>query len=91
LKKLCDSILKFALSGMSNQELIQFLEKLRVDGLTITPLGDKDEAGRRFALAALALHSGAHRRCSPHLGQRVGWAEESLIVPEKKLEALAGC
>jgi hypothetical protein len=35
------------------QELIQFLEKLRADGLTITPLGDKDETGRRFLLAEL--------------------------------------
>ena len=35
------------------QELVQFLEKLRADGLTITPLEDKDETGRRFPLAEI--------------------------------------
>ena len=31
-------------------ELIAFLEKLRADGLTITPMNDKDEKGARFLL-----------------------------------------
>src|ERR1017187_10022355 len=35
------------------QELIHFLEKLRADGLTITPQEDKDESGRRFPLAEI--------------------------------------
>jgi 5-methylcytosine-specific restriction protein B len=34
-------------------EIVQFLEKLRADGLTITPLEDKDETGRRFPLAEI--------------------------------------
>jgi 5-methylcytosine-specific restriction enzyme B len=33
--------------------LIDFLEELRAQGLTITPLGDKDESGRRFHLTEI--------------------------------------
>lgn len=35
------------------KDLVQFLERLRAEGLTITPLGDKDESGRRFPLAEI--------------------------------------
>ena len=35
------------------KELIDFLEQLRAQGFTITPLEDKDESGRRFLLTEI--------------------------------------
>ncbi len=41
---------KLVLYQPRQQELIDFLEELRAQGLKITPLEDKDETGRRFVL-----------------------------------------
>jgi len=49
-EELADKLVAFR---AEQQELVQFLEKLRADGLKITPLGDKDETGRRFPLAEI--------------------------------------
>jgi 5-methylcytosine-specific restriction protein B len=46
-EELADTLVAFR---SNQQELLQFLEGLRADGLTITPLGDKDKTGRRFPL-----------------------------------------
>jgi 5-methylcytosine-specific restriction protein B len=46
-EELADKLVAFR---SNQQELLQFLEGLRADGLTITPLGDKDETGRQFPL-----------------------------------------
>jgi 5-methylcytosine-specific restriction enzyme B len=39
--------------GGRQQELINFLDGLRANGLTVTPLEDKDETGQRFLLREL--------------------------------------
>ena len=44
---------KLVVFRTKQQELLQFLEKLRADGLTITPLKDKDESGLMFPLAEI--------------------------------------
>ena len=49
-EELADKLVAFR---SNQQELLQFLEGLRADGLTITPLGDKDETGRQFPLAEI--------------------------------------
>ena len=49
-EELADALVRYR---TKQQELIQFLEKLRADGLTITPQEDKDESGRRFPLAEI--------------------------------------
>lgn len=49
-EELADKLVAFR---ARQKELVQFLEKLRADGLTITPLEDKDESGRRFPLAEI--------------------------------------
>jgi 5-methylcytosine-specific restriction protein B len=49
-EELADKLVAFR---TKQHEIVQFLEKLRADGLTITPLDDKDETGRRFTLAEI--------------------------------------
>jgi hypothetical protein len=49
-EELADKLVPFR---SRQQELLQFLETLRADGLTITPLEDQDETGRRFPLAEI--------------------------------------
>ena len=49
-EELADKLVAFR---TKQHEIVQFLEKLRTDGLTITPLDDKDETGRRFPLAEI--------------------------------------
>lgn len=49
-EELADKLIAF--SGRQ-QELIEFLEELRRQGLTITSLTDKDESGRRFVLSEI--------------------------------------
>ena len=49
-EELADKLVAFR---TKQQELMQFLESLRADGLTITPLGDKDETGHRFLLTEI--------------------------------------
>jgi 5-methylcytosine-specific restriction protein B len=44
---------KLAAFQARQPELVAFLEGLRKSGLTITPLGDKDESGRRFPLSEI--------------------------------------
>ena len=46
-EELADKLVAFR---AKQQDLVQFLEELRADGLTITPFEDKDETGRRFPL-----------------------------------------
>jgi len=49
-EELADKLVAFR---AKQQDLVQFLEKLRADGLKITPLDDKDDTGRRFPLAEI--------------------------------------
>src|ERR1700722_11554643 len=49
-RELADKLLAYR---ARQKELIEFLEQLRAQGLTITPLEDQDESGRRFLLTEI--------------------------------------
>ena len=49
-RELADKLLAYR---ARQKELIEFLELLRAQGLTITPLEDQDESGRRFILTEI--------------------------------------
>src|ERR1700674_3884868 len=49
-RELADKLLAYR---ARQKQLIEFLEQLRAQGLTITPLEDQDESGRRFLLTEI--------------------------------------